>query len=105
MKKGAAPIGQYLIIRRITIPATGIQNTAATSITLFLGTVNSQTAPHNITLQGAHHFNVGNFRGSVSAASNRFTFLQGADATYSAGAAGTSNLTISWNGSSQLTVP
>lgn len=53
VKKGAATIGQYLIVRRVTLPATGPQNTAATSITLFLGSA-STTSPQNITLQGAH---------------------------------------------------
>lgn len=97
-------IGQYLIVRRVTLPATSALNTAATSITLFLGT-SASTAPSNITLQGAHNFSSGNFRGSVSGASNRYTFLQGADATYSSTASGTLTLNMSWNGSNQLTVP
>ena len=101
--KSKVVIGQYLIVRRVTLPATSSLNTAATSITLFLGT-SSSTAPSNITLQGAHNFSAGNFRGSVSAASNRYTFLQGADATYSS-ASGTETLVMSWNGSNQLTVP
>lgn len=101
--KSKVTIGQYLIVRRVTNPATTALNTAATSITLFLGT-SSTTAPHNITLQGAHNFSAGNFRGSVSGASNRYTFLQGADATYT-NAAGTENLIMTWNGSNQLTVP
>ena len=101
--KSKVVIGQYLIVRRVTLPATSSLNTAATSITLFLGT-SSSTAPNNITLQGAHNFSAGNFRGSVSGASNRYTFLQGADATYSS-AAGTETLVMSWNGSNQLTVP
>ena len=104
VRKANVVIGQYLIIRRVTLPATSPLNTAATSITLFLGTA-SATAPNNITLQGAHNFSAGNFRGSVSAASNRYTFIQGADSTYSSAGAGTSNLFMSWNGSSQLTVP
>ena len=103
MLKSRVVIGQYLIVRRVTLPATSSLNTAATSITLFIGT-SSATAPGNITLQGAHNFSAGNFRGSVSGASNRYTFLQGADATYSS-AAGTETLVMSWNGSSQLTVP
>lgn len=101
--KSKVTIGQYLIIRRVTTPATSTMNVAATTITLFLGT-GSTTAPNNITLQGAHNFSAGNFRGSVSAASNRYSFLQGADATYTA-ATGTETLVMSWTGSSQLTVP
>jgi hypothetical protein len=101
--KGQTTIGQYLIIRRVTTPATSAQNVAGTSITLFLGT-GSTTAPNNITLQGAHNFTAGNFRGSVSAASNRYNWIQGADATYST-SSGTSTLVMSWTGASQLTVP
>lgn len=101
--KGTTTIGQYLIVRRVTTPATSSLNTAATSITLFIGT-SSTTAPNNITLQGAHNFSAGNFRGSVSGASNRYTFLQGADATYTA-VSGAETLVMTWNGSSQLTVP
>lgn len=104
LKKSGTTIGQYLIVRRITSPATSALNTAATSITLFVGT-SAATAPNNITLQGAHNFSAGNFRGSVSAASNRYSWIQGADSTYSSTGAGTSNLLISWTGASQLTVP
>ena len=104
VKKSGATIGQYLIVRRVTNPATSPLNTAATSITLFIGT-SSATAPNNITLQGAHNFSAGNFRGSVSAAANRYTFIQGADSSYTSGGAGTSNLVMTWNGSNQLTVP
>lgn len=104
VKKSGTTIGQYLIIRRVTTPATSPLNTAATTITLFLGT-GSTTSPQNITLQGAHNFTSGNFRGGVSAASNRYNWILGADSTYSSAAAGTSTLVMSWTGSSQLTVP
>ncbi|MES2924442.1 MAG: hypothetical protein V4819_23015 [Verrucomicrobiota bacterium] len=101
--KGQTTIGQYIIIRRVTTPATSVMNVAATTITLFLGT-GSTTAPNNITLQGAHNFSAGNFRGSVSAASNRYSWIDGADATYST-SSGTSTLVMTWTGASQLTVP
>ena len=101
--KSKVTIGQYLIIRRVTTPATSAMNVAATTITLFLGT-GSTTAPNNITLQGVHNFTAGNFRGSVSAASNRYSWIQGADATYS-NSSGIETLVMSWTGASQLTVP
>ncbi len=104
VRKGAVTIGQYLIVRRVTLPAVTPLNTASTTITLFLGT-SPATSAQNITLQGAHSFTAGNFKGSVSSASNKYTWIQGADATYSAGAVGTSNLVMLWNGASQLTVP
>lgn len=102
--KGGVKVGQYLLTRRVTTGgSTAPLNTAATTITLFLATA-AGSAPQNVTLQGAHDFGPGNFRGSVSAASNRYTWLQGADATYSS--SGTSLiLSIGWAGASQLTLP
>jgi hypothetical protein len=103
--KGGVKIGQYALHRRVTNGGTGAPlNTAMTSITLFLATA-AGSAPQNITLQGAHDFGPGNFRGSVSAASNRYTWIHGGDAIYSSPGAGTLSLTIYWNGASQLTVP
>jgi hypothetical protein len=103
--KGAVKIGQYALHRRVTNGGTGAPlNTAMTTITLFLATA-AGSAPQNITLQGAHDFGPGNFRGSVSAASNRYTWIHGGDATYTSPGAGTLSLTIFWNGASQLTVP
>lgn len=103
--KSGVKVGQYLLTRRVTTGGSGAPlNTAATQITLFFATA-SGSAPQNVTLQGAHDFGPGNFRGSVSGASNRFTFAQGADATYSSLAGGNLSLVMSWNGSSQLTLP
>ena len=103
--KGGVKVGQYLLTRRVTTGgSTAPLNTAATQITLFFATA-AGSAPQNVTLQGAHDFGPGNFRGSVSGASNRFTFTQGADASYSSAAGGNLNLFMSWNGSSQLTLP
>jgi hypothetical protein len=57
-------------------------------------------------LQGAHSFSSGRFTGSVSAASNRYSWIQDADAAIgSTGTVGTSTLTISWTGANQLTLP
>jgi hypothetical protein len=103
--KGGVKIGQYALHRRVTSGGTTAPlNTAMTTITLFLATA-AGTAPQNITLEGAHDFSVGNFRGSVSAASNRFTWIQGGDATYASLGGGGLSLVISWNGSAQLTLP
>lgn len=104
--RGAVKVGQYALTRRVTNGGTTSPlNTAATTITLFFATA-SGSAPQNVTIQGAHDFTAGNFRGSVSGGSNRYTWIQGGDVTYSRIAGSTSsNLFISWNGASQLTLP
>lgn len=103
--KGGVKIGQYALHRRVTTGGTTAPlNTAMTTITLFFATA-SGSAPQNVTLQGAHDFGPGNFRGSVSAASGRYTWIEGGDATYTSPAAGTLALIISWNGAPQLTLP
>jgi hypothetical protein len=103
--KGAVKVGQYSLHRRVTTGGTTAPlNTAMTTITLFFATA-AGSAPQNITLQGAHDFGPGNFRGSVSAASNKYTWIEGGDATYTTPAAGTETLSISWNGAAQLTLP
>jgi hypothetical protein len=101
-------VGQYAIHRRVTnggaSGGTTAQNTAMTTITLFF--TNTGLPPQNVTLEGAHHFTNGRFAGSVSAASNRYSWIQGADATYApTTTTGTSNLSIIWAGSNQLTLP
>ena len=104
--KGGVKVGQYALHRRITNGGTAAPlNTAMTTITLFF-VLAAGTAPENVTLQGAHDFGPGNFRGGVSAGSNRYNWIRGADATY-VPVAGTTNLslTLSWTGASQLTLP
>lgn len=102
--KGGIVVGQYAIHRRVTYGGTDAQNTAMTTVTLFFA--NRASAPHNITLQGAHSFNDGRFAGSVSAASNRFSWITDADAAIApSGTIGTQTLTITWVGANQLTVP
>jgi hypothetical protein len=102
--KNNVVVGQYAITRRVTFGGTDVQNTAMTTVTLFF--TNSSTPPHNITLQGAHSFSSGRFAGSVSAASNRYSWIQNADASIgSTGTIGTSTLSISWAGANQLTLP
>lgn len=103
--KSGVKIGQYALHRRVTTGGTTAPlNTAMTTLTLFIASA-SGSAPQNITLQGAHDFTAGNFRGSVSAASNRYTWIQGGDAGYSSAGAGVLNLSITWAGASQLTLP
>jgi hypothetical protein len=102
--KAGSVVGQYAIHRRVTYGGTDAQNTAMTTVTLFFA--NRTSAPHNITLHGAHSFNDGRFAGSVSAASNRFSWITDADAAIApSGTIGTQVLTITWVGANQLTVP
>ena len=103
--KAGVKVGQYALHRRVTTGGTTTPlNTAMTTITLFFATT-SGTAPQNVTLQGAHDFTAGNFRGGVSAVSNRYSWLNGADAAYSSIASSQLSLSIAWNGSSHLTLP
>jgi hypothetical protein len=103
--KSGVKVGQYALHRRVTNGGTTAPlNTAMTTITLFFATA-AGNAPENITVEGAHDFGPGNFRGSVSASSNRFAWIHGADATYTAATGGGETLVLSWTGASQLTLP
>jgi hypothetical protein len=103
--KGATKVGDYALHRRVTTGGTNAQNTAMETITLFVNNAVGQP-PHNVTLQGAHVFSSGRFSGSVSAASNRFSWINGADAAMvPTQTIGISTLTIVWTGSNQLTLP
>jgi hypothetical protein len=62
-------IGNYIIVRRVTLSGTSPQNTAAVTMTIFLL---GSSPPNNLTLQGAHDFSSGRYIGSVSAASLPF---------------------------------
>jgi hypothetical protein len=100
-----AAIGKYIITRRVTFNGTSTYNTAFTTISLFFS-IAGTAPPQNITIQGAHSFNNGRFYGSVSAASNRYTWLQGADAqTVYASDTVTHTLYLYWAGSNQLVIP
>jgi hypothetical protein len=102
--KGAVAVGQYAIHRRITTGGTVPQNTAMETITLFF--LQTGVPAQNVTLQGAHAFANGRFAGSVSAASNRYSWIIGGDATIApTRAIGTSTLGIFWTGANQLTLP
>jgi hypothetical protein len=103
--KGTVQVGQYAISRRVTTNGTTSPlNSGVTTITLLFATAGG-TAPQNVTVEGAHDFTAGNFRGGVSAASGRYSWIRGAEATYSVPAPGTETLSISWTGSAELTLP
>lgn len=103
IRKGAATVGQYAIHRRVTTGGTTAQNTAMQTVTLFFSKTGSP--PQNITLQGAHDFSSGVFKGSVSAASDRYSWIQGAEAIMKPSEGGTNVLTLRWTASHQLTLP
>jgi hypothetical protein len=94
-------LGNYIIVRR-TEAATASFNTAATTITLFLPPATSGAAPSVVTIEGAWSFSSGDFQGSVSAASNKFHWLVGADAASSMPTVSASKLVLTWAGSNEL---
>lgn len=94
-------LGTYIIVRR-TEAATASFNTAATTITLFLSPASSGAAPSAVTIEGAWSFSSGDFQGSVSAASNKYHWVIGADAKSSIPTIGTSKLVLTWAGSNEL---
>lgn len=67
-------IGNYALTRRVTNGGTDEQNTAMLTMTIF---VLEQNPPQNITLQGSHDFDSGDYIGSVSAASKDLSILVG----------------------------
>jgi hypothetical protein len=97
--KGTTQVGNYAITRRVTTGGTDAQNTAMLTITLFFL---RERPPENITLQGAHDFNSGVSKGSVSAASAKYNWVRDASFT---GNSTSSTLTIEWLGSGGLTLP
>lgn len=98
--KNGQLVGYYAINRRTTSSATLPYNTAMVTATLFLK--DDGGAPENITLQGAHDFGSGEWIGSVSAASFRYTWLQGALFT---GSAADDTLRIVWQGPNVMRIP
>jgi hypothetical protein len=69
------PAGDYIGVKRVVFGATSPQNTASLTLTIFF---KGQKPPQNITLQGSHDFSSGRQAGSVSAASNDYSGLIGA---------------------------
>ena len=104
ISKSGTVIGQYTISRRTITGASSVQNTAAETVTVFF-TSTAGTAPKNITLQGAHSFGDGSFVGSVSAASNTYSWIVGADSKMVYTSSGVQTLNLYWNGSSGLSLP
>jgi hypothetical protein len=104
---GATQIGYYALHRRVTTTGTSTLNTAMETITLFLNTAQVVgNAPRNITIEGAHDFTSGRFRGSVSAASAQYNWIQDANVLGAPSTAiGDTILTIDWLQSTTLTLP
>lgn len=99
------PIGYYTTSRRVTQSGTAAYNTAAVTTTLFFASATAGNAPNVVTLEGSWSYSSGNFAGSVSAASNKYHWLIGADAASTIPATGTSSLVLSWLGSNSLRLP
>ena len=104
LNAGGTTVGTYITIRRATFSGTSAYNTAAMTTTLFFAPVGA-AAPANVTLQGAHIFSSGAFQGSVSAASPRYSYLRGADASATIPTSGSTKLTITWVGTPPVTLP
>ncbi len=105
ISKGANVVGEYFIQRRVESLANPAFNTGAEHITLFFPVKQrANLAPENITIDGAHDFSSGAFKGSVSAASGWYSWIQNADAVYAAGT-GIETLTLNWNAANGLTLP
>jgi len=68
-------IGNYATYRRVTFAGTSPQNTAMVTMTIFFFAGNT-SAPQNITLQGSHDFNTGEYVGSISGASKDYRNLR-----------------------------
>ena len=72
--EGQEHVANYASTKRVLFRATGQQNTAMLTMTIFfLG----EKPPENITLQGTHDFKNGGQIGSVSAASPKFSLYIG----------------------------
>jgi hypothetical protein len=103
--KAGTAIGTYILQRRVTTSGTQTYNTAGETISLFFAPGTSGGLPPVITAEGAYSYNSGAFGGSVSAASNKYHWIIGADATGSVGASPTTNLALTWTTSDSLHVP
>jgi hypothetical protein len=106
LSASGATAGTYIVNRRVTTSGTQTFNTAFETMTLFFTPLVAGAVPEVVVVQGAYSYNSGAFVGSVSAASEKYTWIIGADASGTI-ATGTSNttLTLAWNGSKHLTIP
>jgi hypothetical protein len=98
--KGAVQVGNYALTRRVTNGGTAAQNTAMVTLTIFFLGV---SPPENITFQGSHSFSTGRSIGSISAASIKYDWIR--DGSYAGSFGATSTLLVTWQGSSQLSLP
>ena len=101
LNAAGSSVGTYIITRRTTTTGTLAYNTASVNATLFFAPKVAGNVPNSISIEGAWEFNNGGMDGSVSAASNKYHWLIGADAA----AVNSTAVTLTWVGSSQLTVP
>jgi hypothetical protein len=101
-----ATAGTYIVNRRVTTSGTQTFNTAFETLTLFFTPLVTGGVPEVVVVQGAYSYNSGALIGSVSAASEKYTWIIGADVS-AAIVSGTSStaLTLAWNGSKHLTIP
>jgi hypothetical protein len=99
-------IGTYIVQRRVTTSGTQPYNTAGETISVFLAPSDSGGLPPVITVEGNYSYNSGAVGGSVSAASTKYHWIIGSDAsaTIASGTA-TTKLVITWTGSDGLHVP
>ena len=104
VKKGVILGGNYFLSRRVDTLAGALFNTGATHITVFLRSKGGNAAPESITIDGAHDFSSGAFKGSVSATSSAYSWVRDADSSYT-NSLGVETLVIQWQGSSLLLVP
>jgi len=100
--KGATKIGNYAAHRRVTNGGTIAQNTAMWTCEIFF---TGSLPPENIVIQGSHYFTSGVFKGSVSAASYKYSWLRDTSNYVSGTAGATTTLNIYWTGSTSLTLP
>ena len=97
IRKGAVTVGQYMISRRHV--SGGSTNAGMQTLALIFADTQA------VTVQGVHSFTDGVLTGSVSSASNRFTWIVGADARITPNGLSASDLVLRWTGSDQLTLP
>jgi len=106
ISKGNTVVGNYFLSRRVDTLPGFLFNAGATHLTLFFAPkTRGSTLPESVTLDGAHDFSSGSFRGSVSAASNPYSWIRGASAAYSVPALKVETLLIVWAGNDRATLP
>jgi hypothetical protein len=105
LSQTGATAGTYIVNRRVTTSGTQTFNTAFETMTLFFTPLVAGAVPEVVVVQGAYSYNTGALIGSVSAASNKYTWIIGADVSAAIVSSGNTTLTLTWNGSKHLTIP